>query len=69
MSTFSSTKQFFTCEIFVIFVTPQVCFVNDPRPENPYDKLYTVEYLGNMTGGAPVVYINQEVQASFVLLY
>ena len=37
----------------------QVCIVNDPREENSYNKLYTVDYLGNMTGGKPVLYINK----------
>lgn len=36
-----------------------VCIVNDPREENSYNKLYTVDYLGNMTGGKPVLYINK----------
>lgn len=39
-----------------------VCLVNDPRAENSYDKLYTVEYLGNMTGGKPVLYINKPIK-------
>ncbi|XP_045172452.2 bleomycin hydrolase-like isoform X2 [Mercenaria mercenaria] len=38
-----------------------VCLVNDPRPQNPYNKLYTVQYLGNMTGGKRVLYINKPV--------
>ncbi|XP_052798566.1 bleomycin hydrolase-like isoform X1 [Mya arenaria] len=38
-----------------------VCLVNDPRPSSPYNRLYTVEYLGNMTGGPRVLYINQPV--------
>jgi len=33
--------------------------VNDPRPENPYDCLYTVEYLNNMADSPLVLYINQ----------
>ena len=39
----------------------KVCIVNDPRPENQYEKLYTVEYLGNMSGGRRVLYINQPI--------
>lgn len=39
-----------------------VCLVHDPRPENPYGRTYTVEYLGNMVGGAPVVYLNVEIE-------
>ncbi|KAG8198800.1 hypothetical protein JTE90_007104 [Oedothorax gibbosus] len=39
-----------------------VCLVHDPRPENPIGKTYTVDCLGNMVGGRPVLYINQEVK-------
>lgn len=39
-----------------------VCVVNDPRAQNAYNKLYTVEYLGNMTGGKPVLYINKPIE-------
>lgn len=35
--------------------------MNDPRAKNPYNKLYTVEYLNNMTGGRPVLYVNQPI--------
>lgn len=36
--------------------------MNDPRPNHSYGKLYTVDYLGNMTGGRPVLYINQPIE-------
>jgi len=39
----------------------KVVLVNDPRPTNPYNELYTVEYLGNMWNGEQVLYVNQEV--------
>ncbi|KAI6074372.1 Bleomycin hydrolase [Aix galericulata] len=39
----------------------KICLVNDPRPQNPYNKLYTVEYLGNMVGGRKTLYNNQPV--------
>ena len=52
--------------IFMLWVwtllTLQVCIVNDPRPENPYDQLYTVDYLGNMTRGRKVLYINKPIE-------
>ena len=35
-----------------------VCLVHDPRPENPPGRTYTVEHLGNVVGGEPVVYLN-----------
>lgn len=40
----------------------QVCLVNDPRPQNPYGKLYTVEFLGNMVGARCTLYNNQPIQ-------
>ena len=36
--------------------------MNDPRAQHSYDKLYTVEYLGNMTAGKPVLYINKPIE-------
>jgi len=33
--------------------------VNDPRAHNPYNCLYTVQYLGNMVNSPLVLYINQ----------
>lgn len=37
-----------------------IALINDPR--NPFERLYTVERLGNVVGGRPVRYINLEVQ-------
>lgn len=34
--------------------------INDPR--NPYDKLYTVQRLGNVIGGRPIRYLNLEIE-------
>ena len=42
-------------------VDEYVTLVNDPRPGSPYGRTYTVEYLGNVVGGAPVHYLNVEV--------
>jgi len=41
----------------------KVVLIHDPRSFNPYNELYTVEYLANMTGGEKVLYINQEIDA------
>eukprot|EP01006_Ploeotia_vitrea_P006682 TRINITY_DN14386_c0_g1_i1.p2 TRINITY_DN14386_c0_g1~~TRINITY_DN14386_c0_g1_i1.p2 ORF type:complete len:456 (+),score=291.91 TRINITY_DN14386_c0_g1_i1:95-1462(+) len=41
-------------------VADQVSLINDPR--NPYGKLYTVEYLGNVVGGRRVLYINVPIE-------
>lgn len=40
----------------------QICLVNDPRPQNPYGKLYSVEFLGNMVEGRRTLYNNQPIQ-------
>lgn len=40
----------------------QVCIVNDPRPKNPYKKMYTVEYLNNMANANIVHYNNQPIE-------
>lgn len=37
-------------------VSRMISLVNDPR--NEYYRLYTVEYLGNVVGGRPVIYVN-----------
>jgi bleomycin hydrolase len=39
-------------------VDDYVCLVHDPRPNNPYGRTYTVQYLGNVVGGERVVYLN-----------
>ncbi|XP_031559735.1 bleomycin hydrolase-like [Actinia tenebrosa] len=44
----------------VFTIRDKVCIVNDPR--NEYNKLYTVEYLGNFANGPKVVYLNQPIE-------
>ncbi|CAN7985454.1 unnamed protein product, partial [Ixodes hexagonus] len=40
----------------------KICLVHDPRPENPFGNMYTVEYLGNVVGGRRVLYNNQPIE-------
>ncbi|XP_003700239.1 bleomycin hydrolase isoform X1 [Megachile rotundata] len=40
-------------------VDDKVCLVTDPRPSNPFGKLYTIDCLGNVVGGRPTLYNNQ----------
>ena len=42
-------------------LSPKVCLVSDPRPHNSYGQTYTVDCLGNMVGGNPVIYNNQHI--------
>jgi bleomycin hydrolase len=37
-----------------------VCLVNDTRRTSPYNRTFTVQYLGNVIGGDPVLYLNVE---------
>uniref|UniRef100_A0A1B0DQX6 Uncharacterized protein n=1 Tax=Phlebotomus papatasi TaxID=29031 RepID=A0A1B0DQX6_PHLPP len=46
----------------VFNVDDKVCLVTDPRPTNPYGQVYTVDCLGNVVGGRPVLYNNQPVE-------
>jgi bleomycin hydrolase len=39
-----------------------VCLVNDPRKEHPYNKIYTVKYLGNVLDGYKVKYLNLPIE-------
>lgn len=50
---FYRQKVPFKCEDFV-------CLINDPR--NPYEKIYTVKYLGNVVEGKPVRYLNLPIK-------
>jgi bleomycin hydrolase len=38
-----------------------VCLINAPTKDKPYNKLYTVQYLGNVIEGRPVRYLNVDM--------
>ncbi|MBB6628432.1 C1 family peptidase [Nocardioides sp. KIGAM211] len=42
-------------------VEDYVCLVHDPRETSPYGRTFTVEHLGNVVDGPPVVYLNVEM--------
>lgn len=46
----------------VFNVDDKVCIVTDPRASSVYGQAYTVECLGNVVGGRPVLYNNQPVE-------
>ncbi|XP_069617267.1 bleomycin hydrolase [Ranitomeya imitator] len=46
----------------VFNVEDKICLVNDPRPQNPFEKLYTVQFLGNMVEGRKTLYNNQSIE-------
>jgi len=43
-------------------VDDKVCIVTDPRTSSSYGQAYTVDCLGNVIGGRPVLYNNQPVE-------
>ena len=58
-----SPLQFYEEHVKPAFdVKKKICLVSDPRPENPYGKLYSVEFLGNVVGGKRTVYNNQPIE-------
>uniref|UniRef100_A0A1L8E2I6 Bleomycin hydrolase n=1 Tax=Nyssomyia neivai TaxID=330878 RepID=A0A1L8E2I6_9DIPT len=57
-----TARAFYEEHVKPIFnVDDKVCIITDPRPTNPYGHLYTVDCLGNIVGGRPVLYNNQPV--------
>jgi bleomycin hydrolase len=39
-----------------------VCLINAPTQDKPFNKTYTVDYLGNVVGGRKVKYLNIDIQ-------
>jgi bleomycin hydrolase len=49
-------------EQYVAFdLDDQVCLINAPTQDKPYQKTYTVQYLGNVVGGREVRYLNVDM--------
>ncbi len=55
------TPQAFAEKYVTLPIDDYVCLVHDPRETSPFGKTFTVEHLGNVVGGAPVVYLNVEM--------
>ncbi|RYV49460.1 aminopeptidase C [Pengzhenrongella frigida] len=56
-----TTPQEFFAKYVTIPVAEYVCLVDDPRPEHPKGGTLTIERLGNVVGGDPVLYLNTEI--------
>lgn len=65
---YNSVTQTTPVDFYNTFVKPyfnvdnKVCIVTDPRTTSEYGKAYTVDCLGNIVGGRPVLYNNQPVE-------
>ncbi len=52
------TPQEFAAKYVDLPVSDYACLVHDPRPSSPAGQTFTVEYLGNVLGAPPVIYLN-----------
>lgn len=55
------TPQEFARKYVDLNLDSYVCLVHDPRETSPFNRTFTVEYLGNVVGGDPVIYLNVEM--------
>jgi len=55
------TPQQFAEKYVSIPIEDYVCLVHDPRETSPFGRTYTVQYLGNIVGGDPVIYLNVDI--------
>jgi bleomycin hydrolase len=39
-----------------------VCLIHDPRPGHDFNKVYTVNFLGNVSGGQIIEYVNVDLE-------
>jgi bleomycin hydrolase len=55
------TPQEFAAKYVDLPLDDYVCLVHDPRASSPVGRTFTVEYLGNVLGGPPVIYLNVDM--------
>lgn len=57
----ATTPQEFADKYITIPFDEYVCLVHDPRHSSPQGRTFTVQYLGNVVGGDPVIYLNVDI--------
>jgi len=57
------TVQEFTEKFIGNMLDDYVSIIHAPTADKPFGKMYTVAYLGNVAGGAPVAYLNLDMPA------
>ena len=55
------TPREFFAEYVAVDLDDTVCLINAPTADKPFDRMYTVQYLGNVVGGHIVRYLNVEI--------
>jgi bleomycin hydrolase len=56
------TPQAFFKQFVGMELDDLVCLIHDPRPGHSFNRLYTIKYLGNVVGGAPIAYVNVDLE-------
>ncbi len=51
----------FAAKYITIPIEDYLCLVHDPRETSPFNRTFTVQYLGNVVGGEIVRYLNVEI--------
>jgi bleomycin hydrolase len=55
------TPQEFAARYVDLPIDDYVCLVHDPRASSPAGRTFTVQYLGNVLGAPPVIYLNVDM--------
>jgi len=55
------TPREFAAKYVDLPIDDYVCVVHDPRASSPTGRTFTVEYLGNVLGAPPVIYLNVDM--------
>jgi bleomycin hydrolase len=56
------TPQEFAARYVELPIDDYVCLVHDPRSSSPAGRTFTVQYLGNVLGAPPVIYLNVDMR-------
>jgi bleomycin hydrolase len=55
------TPQEFAAKYVELPIDDYACLVHDPRSSSPAGRTFTVQYLGNVLGAPPVIYLNVDM--------
>ncbi len=55
------TPQEFYAKYIGLDLDDYVCLIHDPRPGHAFNTVYTVKFLGNVSGGRPTEYLNVDL--------
>ena len=62
LNTFSGTPKEFYAQFVGMDLSEYVSIINAPTADKPYNKSYTVEFLGNVVGGKQVKHLNLPIE-------